>query len=126
MMKACQNYENIIINFLFYYVPEKNIQLSERLLLMTISFDQKKSIEKVLTESLTTWDELFNIYNFFSSNEPNDTNGDIGWDILNRIAENNKKCRNIIQSFPEKVEVQREIGNYVLLVIRKKIGEFSN
>ncbi len=93
---------------------------------MQITPDQRISIEKILTESLTTWQELFEIYNFFASNETNDRHGDIGWAILNRIAENNKKYRSFIQSFPENLEVQREAGNYVHEVIWKKIKDPSD
>jgi len=93
---------------------------------MTITIDQKICVEKILTESLSKWDELFEKYNFFASNDTNDRNGDIGWDMLNRIAENNKKYRKFIQSFPEKIVVQREVGNYVHDVIRKKIEEHSD
>jgi len=92
---------------------------------MTISPDQKICIEKILTESLTTWEELFEKYNFFASFETSNRNGDIGWAILHRIAEENKKYRKFMQSFPEHFEVQREVGNYVHEVIMKKIEEHS-
>ncbi len=94
--------------------------------MMRITHDQRICIEKILTESLTTWEELFENYNFFASNETNDRHGDIGWAILSKIAENNKKYRSFIQSFPEKLEVQREAGNYVHEVIWKKIEDHSD
>jgi len=111
--------------FIYLTDQKKNIQREVMMYEMTISPDQKICIERILTESLTTWGELFEKYNFFASFEPSNRNGDIGWAILHRIAEENKKYRKFIQSFPENVDLEREAGNYVHEVILKKIEDHS-
>jgi hypothetical protein len=91
---------------------------------MTISRDQKISIEKILTASLDNWDELLRTYNLFPSSDSRDTIGKIGWDILNHIAEMNKKYRSFVKSFPENFEIRMEVGNYVYDIVRNKIEEY--
>ena len=46
----------------------------------------KNCLKKIATESLTTWNGCLERYNFFAIiMSINDTNGDIGWDMLNGL-----------------------------------------
>lgn len=92
---------------------------------MTISDNQEIIVREILTESLNNWVMLFEEYNLFTSDEFNDKNGDIGWEILNHITENDKKYRKFILDLSEKPEIQREIGHYVHHLINKRIDEYS-
>jgi hypothetical protein len=123
--KIKEKNENIFADILFFITGKIFFILHQPLLEMGISPEQKICIEKILSESLTTWDDLFEKYNFFASNETSNRNGDIGWAILSGIAEKNKKYRRFVQGFPEHVDVEREAGNYVHEVIMRKIEEHS-
>jgi len=65
--------------------------------------------------------ELEDTYRQFLANKP-DQRGLTGWEILNRIAEEKGKYRGFIQNFGEDSQVQTDVGNSVIGVIRKKKG----
>jgi hypothetical protein len=87
---------------------------------MTLSPHKKIVINKILDDSLGTR-ELEEIYRQFLANRPVQR-GVTGWEILNRIAEEKGKYRGFIQNFGEDSQVQTDVGNFVIEVIRKKKG----
>ena len=87
---------------------------------MTLSPHKKIVIDKILANSIRP-EELVETYNQFLVNKP-DSPGVIGWKILNRIADENTRYRGFIENFGEDADIQKDVGNFVHEIMRKKMG----